>query len=87
VYQCGRIGWYRVLKAPQLLSAAVTKPAAGIFQRDWVLRNIYKCSGPYTPEPSLMAEEVNLSNSIWSFGEYVDWITLQEQGGERKRKL
>jgi L-seryl-tRNA(Ser) seleniumtransferase len=73
--------------APQLLSAAVTKPAARNFFKELGIRTFINAAGTYTSMTgSLMAEEVT-SAIVFGASEYVDLDDLQDKVGERIAQL
>ncbi|MBU2906785.1 MULTISPECIES: aminotransferase class V-fold PLP-dependent enzyme [Arenibacter] len=75
------------LLAPQLLSAAVTKPATRNFFKELGLRTFINAAGTYTSMTgSLMSEEVT-SAIVFGATEYVDLDELQDKVGERIAEL
>ena len=75
------------LLAPQLLSAAVTKPATRNFFKELGIRTFINAAGTYTSMTgSLMAEEVT-SAIVFGASEYVDLDDLQDKVGERIAEL
>ena len=75
------------LIAPQLLSAAVTKPATRNFFKELGLRTFINAAGTYTSMTgSLMSEEVT-SAIVFGATEYVDLDELQDKVGERIAEL